>query len=608
MPTQTAHAPTSAITIPEPAAQRQPSTEPEVDRALADLRGHADEWARLPIRDKVKLLWKLRRATDRAAGAWVTAASEAKGLRKGDPLRGEEWSSGPWALLNYLAPLEKTLRAAERGRRGDLVAGRTRTRPDGQVVARVMPDGLYDQLLFSGFAVDVWMQPGVTEANLPETIATFYDEPGPAGRVAVVLGAGNIASIAPLDVLYKLYAEGQVVLLKLNPVNEYLAPIFEEVFADFIRAGFVRLATGGAAVGAYLTRHAEVDEIHVTGSAATHDAIVYGVGPEGKARKLADTPEIATRVTSELGGVSPCVVVPGPWTAADLAFQAEHVATQKTHNAGFNCIASQVLVLPETWDQADDFLRAVRHALSGAAGRQPYYPGAADRTADVREAYPNAEALGPDGTFTLIPDVPHERAAGDGASGDGASSDAAEPEYAFTTEFFASALAVTRLPGADAAAYLDAAVDFCNTRLAGTLGMSILVHPKTIAELGPRFEDALARLRYGTIGVNAWSGVGFLIAQAAWGAFPGHERADIQSGTGVVHNALLFEKPQKTVVWAPFAPFPRSVLAGEIHTSPRPPWFVTNQRSEQTMQLLTRFAADPSPLKLPGIFASALRG
>ena len=603
MPTSTARAPqTGAMSIPEKPSTAPPTPTAEVDRQLADLRAHADAWARMPIRDKVKLLWKLRRAADRASGAWVTAASAAKGLAQGDPLRGEEWSSGPWALLNYLTPLEKTLRAAERGTLQTLVAGRTRTRPDGQVVARVMPDGIYDRLLFSGFAVDVWMQPGVSEAALASTMATFYAEASPEGKVAVVLGAGNIASIAPLDVLYKLYAEGQVVLLKLNPVNEYLAPVFAEVFADFIRAGFIRIATGGVAVGEHLTRHPEVDEIHVTGSAATHDAIVYGTGDAGRQRKAADTPEIDTRVTSELGGVSPCVVVPGPWMAADLAFQAEHVATQKTHNAGFNCIASQVLVMPETWDLADGFTHAVRRALRDAAGRTAYYPGAAERTAALQAAYPGTETLGATGSLAFIPDVPATR---ETPGGDGAP---AEPEYAFTTEFFASALAVTRLPGADAGAFLDAAVDFCNERLAGTLGMSILIHPKTIAELGPRFEDALARLRYGTIGVNAWSGVGFLIAQAAWGAFPGHERTDIQSGTGVVHNALLFDRPQKTVVWAPFAPFPRSILAGELHTSPRPPWFVTNQRSEATMHLLTKFAAEPSALKLPGIFASALRG
>lgn len=582
---------TGAMSIPAARQTLAPSTPEALDHALAGLRAHAVEWARLPVREKVRLLWKLRRRVDSAAGPWVTAASAAKGLPKGSPLRGEEWSSGPWALLNYLGPLEKTLRAADRGGLGRLVEGRTRTRDDGQVVARVMPDGVYDHLLFSGFAVDVWMEPGVTEAGLPDTMATFYREKDPDGKVAVVLGAGNIASIAPLDVLYKLYAEGQTVLLKLNPVNEYLAPVFEDVFADFIRAGFVRVATGGADVGALLTRHPEVDEIHVTGSAATHDAIVYGTGPEGAARKATDTPETDKRVTSELGGVSPIVVVPGPWTDADLAFQAEHVVTMKTHNGGFNCIAGQVLVLPEEWDRAGAFLDAVRAALAALPARPAYYPGADDRTKALAAAYPGAEALG--NGQTLLPNVP--------ADGDA-------DEVAFTTEVFASALAVTRLPGATPEAFLDNAVDFCNTRLAGTLGMSVLVHPKTIAAMGEGFEDAVGRLRYGTVGVNAWSGVGFLIAQAAWGAFPGHERADIQSGTGVVHNALLFGRPQKTAVWAPFAPFPRSVLAGELHTSPRPPWFVTNQTSETTARRLTRFAASPSPLKLPGIFASALRG
>ncbi len=108
--------------------------------------------------------------------------------------------------------------------------------------------------------------------------------------------------------------------------------------------------------------------------------------------------------------------------------------------------------------------------------------------------------------------------------------------------------------------------------------------------------------------MNVWSGVGFLIAQAAWGAFPGHERTDIQSGSGTVHNAYLFDRPQKSVVQGPFAPFPRSLLLGETHTAPKPIWFVTNETAETTTRRLTHFAASPSPLKLPGIFASALRG
>lgn len=47
---------------------------------------------------------------------------------------------------------------------------------------------------------------------------------GGAGAVALVLGAGNQAAVAPLDVLHKLVAEDSVVICKMNPVNEYVGP------------------------------------------------------------------------------------------------------------------------------------------------------------------------------------------------------------------------------------------------------------------------------------------------------------------------------------------------------------------------------------------------
>ena len=48
---------------------------------------------------------------------------------------------------------------------------------------------------------------------------------------------------------------------------------------------------------------------------------------------------------------------------------------------------------------------------------------------------------------------------------------------------------------------------------------------------------------------NAWTGVGYLTPAATWGAFPGHSRNDIQSGIGVVHNAFLIDRPERTVVY-----------------------------------------------------------
>ncbi|HEV3091792.1 MAG TPA: aldehyde dehydrogenase family protein, partial [Candidatus Cybelea sp.] len=414
------------------------------------------------------------------------------------------------------------------------------------------------------------------------------------GFVTLVLGAGNIASIPPLDVLYALYAHGSVVMLKLNPVNAYLMPIFARTFSSLVDEGFVRVTGGGADVGAYLVAHPAVDAIHLTGGERTHDAIVFGSGADGEARKREHRPAVTKRVTSELGNVTPVIVVPGPWSEPDLAFQATHVATQKLHNAGANCIAAQVLITADSWDLAPRFLERVREALEHAPPRPSYYPGSADRVKTVEHEHPEAEAEG-------IPiDGIHRTYVG-GLD----ATNRAEP--LFSTEAFAPVLAQTSLPGADAAAFLRNAVAFCNERLHGTLGAAILIHPRTMRELGPAFEDALAELRYGCITVNTWPGVGFTLATASWGAYPGNTLEDVGSGIGVVHNAYLFDKPQKTIVRAPFAPFPRSLGDGERTLLPTPPWFVTHRRADSVGRNLFAYTAKPSLLRLAATALAAMR-
>ncbi|MER5465125.1 aldehyde dehydrogenase family protein [Streptomyces sp. NPDC002668] len=154
------------------------------------------------------------------------------------------------------------------------------------------------------------------------------------------------AVIAALDILHKLFAEGQVVIAKMNPVNAYLRPHFEHIFAEFVERSWVRFVDGGAAEGGYLAGHEDVDAIHVTGSDRTHDAIVWGTDEDAEQRRRDDRPLLDKPFSSELGGVSPCIVVPGPWSDADFRFQAENIVTSKMNNSGHNCIASQILVLP----------------------------------------------------------------------------------------------------------------------------------------------------------------------------------------------------------------------------------------------------------------------
>lgn len=567
-----------------------------LDHAIARLTQQKQTWATLPVRAKIDYLVRVRQQTAGVAERWVAAAVAAKGIPADSPLAGEEWTSGPWALLYGINRLIDTLKGIATRGTPPLASSAIHTRPDGQVVVDVFPQSLYDSLLLSGVSAEVWMQPGVTPETLRDTVAVWYRNPAPIGKVALVLGAGNIASIAPLDVLYKLIAEGQVCLLKMNPVNDYLGPYLESAFAPLIHDGFVQLAYGGVAVGEYLCSHSDIDEIHITGSAATHDAIVFGTGAEGAERKSRNAPANPKRITSELGNISPTIIVPGPWTRADLRFQAEHIATQKMHNGGFNCIASQVLVLPESWKQTAALLDNVRAVLRELPPRANYYPGAGKRQAAALAAHPDAELLDAPSTSaaprTLVPNVVASNS----------------DDFCFRVEAFGGVLSATRLPGDDAATFLRNAVTFCNETLWGTLGANILIHPATIKALGPVFDQAIADLRYGCVAVNSWTGVGFLLAQTTWGAFPGHTADDIQSGIGVVHNAYLFDRAQKSVVYGSFYPMPRGLAHGSYSILPKPPWFVTNKMAAVLGRRLVAFEAHPSMLRMPGIFAAALRG
>ena len=583
------------IVIPQIAAQK-PTERNALDRSLDRLQEHKQTWVTLPLAQKISLLEQLVHNTGAVAQRWVSAASKAKGIPADSALAGEEWTSGPWALMYGARHYAQTLRDIARSGTPQLPDSAVHTRADGQVVAQVFPQSIYDTLLLNGISAEVWMEPGVTKANLHQHMASWYREKHPLGHVALVLGAGNIASIAPLDVLYKLVAEGQVCLLKMNPVNEYLGPFLAEAFAPFIAQGFVDIVYGSADVGEYLTSHAAVEEIHITGSAQTHDTIVFGKGDDGAARKARGSPANPRRITSELGNVSPVIVVPGPWDAADLRYQAEHIATMKMHNGGFNCIAGQVLVLPQAWHQTAALTAAIERVLRAIPNRMAYYPGAAARQQSAVTAHPDslvldavAEGHTPRTLVSLVPWTQSD-------------------DMCFQTEAFSSVLSQTQLPGDDARSFLTNAVNFCNDTLWGTLGANILIHPSTIKEIGPAFEDAIAALKYGCIAVNAWTGVGFLLCQATWGAFPGHSLSDIRSGLGVVHNSYLFDRPQKSVIRQSFYPAPRALAHGDLTILPKPPWFVTNKTAATTARRLVAFEANPSPLKLPGIFASALLG
>jgi acyl-CoA reductase-like NAD-dependent aldehyde dehydrogenase len=580
-----------------------PTPRQEMDRAVAELQARKAAWPAVGPAQRRALLGRLRRDFLAVSERWAAASAAAFGL----PDTGETSLTGPYFVLRDLRLLDKALAGIESGG-APRIPGPVRQRAGGQVIARVFPQDVYDRLFYGGVTAEVWMEPTVTPADLAATQAVAYRRQE-AGGVALVLGAGNVSSIGPMDALYKLFVENRVVLYKAHPVNAYLGPLLLEGFRALADGGFFRLVYGGAEEGAYLCSHPGVDEIHITGSDKTYEAIVFGPGEEGRRRRERNAPLLAKPISAELGNVSPVIVVPalaaagagggggamGSYRDADLAYHAENLVTMVTNNAGFNCNATRVVIQHAASPDRERLLDALRARLAQVPPRRAYYPGAADRYHAFVAAHPEAERFGeaagepgePGGPgerlpWTLIPHLDP------GARGD----------ICYTTEAFCGLFAETAIAAGGIPEYLERAVAFANDSLWGTLNATLIVPPAALADpaVAAAVERAIADLRYGTVSVNHWAAIGYGLVVTPWGAYPGHTAQDIQSGTGVVHNTLMFSQVQKSVVRAPF------------HARPKPAWFANHLTASRLTPRLVRFEADPSPAKLPGIFSLALRG
>jgi hypothetical protein len=566
-----------AVTAPDRTEQRR------IDEAVARVRDGARGWARASLRDRVGLARAMLAGAVRTADRLVAESCAAKWIALDSPAAGEEWLTGPWVTIRALRQLVRSLTLLARN--GNTPVGRVRETDDGRVAVRVFPASRTDALLFMGVDAEVRLEAGADVKALHDTRARFHKAPDHDGKVCVVLGAGNVNSIPPLDVLTKLFNEGKVCVLKTNPVNAYVGPILEEAFADAIARGVLAVVYGGAEEGAYLAHHPAVDEVHVTGSDRTHDAIVWGPpGPERAARKARDEPLLRKEITSELGNVSPVLVVPGPWDARSLAFQAESVAGMVTHNASFNCNAAKVLVTPRGWRERTRFLAAIEAAMARAPARRAWYPGAFERYAALVEGRPGVRRIGQgEGAlpWTLVPGL-----------------DASSDDPAFRTEPFCAILSETSVGSEDPIRFLEEAVEFANERLWGTLSAQLVVHPRSLRDPAIRaaFERAVARLRYGAVAVNTWAGYVFAFGTAPWGAYPGATLRDIQSGRGFVHNTLMLERIEKCVVRHPVTLFPK------------PPFFPTHRTAHRLGRNLVRLESSGNVARLPAVVAAAIRG
>jgi len=515
-----------------------------VDGAVASVRAARARWAQTKPLDRARLLDDCRARFFRVAPQMVALGQQMKGLADDvQPEVAEEWAFAIGTLKLFRVYAATLREVAAKGR--PTVKGPWRTRPDGQVVVEVAPVELSERLSLGGGSAEVWLELGITLDEAKRRQGEHWQRPPAEPPVMGLLAAGNVPMLVVGDILHALFLRGAVVVCKLNPVNADLLPLWRETFAPLIDAGCLALVTGDAAAGVRLCTHDDVELIHMTGSHHTHDAVVFGRADANAGAAGARVVQNNRPITAELGNITPVIVVPGPWTAQELRYHAVQLGSQHGLNAAFNCLTPRLLVTSSSWPQRTALLDELRAFFAALPTRRAYYPGARARHARACAAH-TAELLGapvPDDAlpWTLIA----------GLHLDGPEHDVAQ-EPSFREESFCSVLAEATVDADSVDQFLARATTLVNERVWGNLTATLLVHPETAKRHAAAVEAAVAGLRYGVVCVNTFGSMAYVTPTLPWGAAPNNAAADIQSGTGMVHNLVDLPSPQKAVMRAPF--------------------------------------------------------
>lgn len=561
-----------------------PSTRSRLDECAGRLRGAARRFAALSLEDRLQLLRAMRAGYARTAPRLVEACCRAKRIVPGTPLEGEEWLLGPWPVMRHFRLLIEALSARRRRREPPLgQIGRT---TDGRVSVTIFPESTLSGLLLPGTRAEVHLRAGIGERDMQASRGRFYRQSPDTGRVALVLGPGNASAVPVQDVLTKMFNEGEVCLLKPHPLNAYVGPLLEEAFADAIERDFLQVVYGDAGEGSYLAQHPAIDEIQLNGRSETHERILWGADRAEQAeRKRRRLPLHGKAITSELGGVAPVLVVPGPYLDRQVAFQAQTLAGAMVNNAGCNGHTPRLLLTARGWSQRDAFFRHLEEALALAPLRQAYYPGSRERWERLTAGRPGLRTVSVAGAGTLPWTI---------ASG---LDPLARGEPLFSGEALCPILGAIEIGDANPLDFLQRAVAFVNERVWGTLSATVIVHPRTEADrvTGDAVERAITELRYGVVGVNVWPAQAFALGSAPWGAHPSSGAGDIQSGRGWVHNTVMLDEVEKVVI--------RQSLTLQLK-----PAYVPGHRSAHTLlRRLTAVERGAGWTGVPGVLEAAIR-
>jgi len=554
---------------------KEPSPKHELDESIAQLRDGAANLLQLPTGKRLQLIEQCIEGVADVSRDWVTAACEAKEIDPDGPSSAEEILGGPIATLRFLQLLAQTLRDVESNGRPKL-PGTVRQR-HGRCRVPVFPTAqMYDSVAFRPMTAETWLLPDVNPDDVSAESTAKLQGQGLEPEVGVVLGAGNVSSIAATDALTKILIENQATALKMNPVNEYVGPFFERALKPLIDADLLRVAYGGIETGSHLIQHESTASVHITGSTASHDAIVWGADGEQDRRRQENQPLLQKRITSELGNVTPWAIVPGNYSDKELRCQAETFASSITNNVSFNCIATKVILTCRSWPQREKFFGMLNQILEATPRRKAYYPGAAERFERFSGITPANPELLP---YTVLRDI-----------------DPQQSPHLVQEESFTCVTGELAIDADSDVEFLRKATETMNEGIWGTLGASLTIPKGFDQRFADELDTALRELRFGTIALNQWSGISFALMSPPWGGHPSGTLQDVKSGIGFVHNTYLLDRPEKTVLRSPLA------------LSPKPVWFSTHKHPQKVGWKLLELCRQPSLTKLPPLLWAAITG
>jgi hypothetical protein len=234
-------------------------------------------------------------------------------------------------------------------------------------------------------------------------------------------------------------------------------------------------------------------------------------------------------------------------------------------------------VLDADWPQCAAFVECVREKARRALLPPAYYPGTRERYERFRAACAAEQGARCEVVDNKVQSYLKTNLSGaqDARSPlspllvfyDDVGQEPSRERYALCNEAFAPVLAVVTLRGANTpGTFLPKAVAFVNAHVFGTLTCTLVVRDEE-RRAEPAVQKALDDLRYGSVCVNTWSILGYAASAGVWGGYPGETLDTAASGIGFVHNGLMLNGVQKSVVGLPF----NNPVATDTSTPPAKP-------------------------------------